>query len=404
MYKNTINHQFVRLFIIKDPIMLTLTILFFIFLLTGILGLLLTPRLVNLSKELHLFDVPDARKIHQFPVPRVGGVLFLPVVSITTSIVLVVLLRLGYDIENICNETVVQHFFAYMAGVMMLYTIGIYDDIHGVGYKVKFVVQILSATLLCVSGLWVADFSHVFYVDAVPWWVGMPVTVLMVIYVTNAMNLIDGIDGLASGLSCISLTMIAILCLIVGDVAWTMLSVGYLGVVMAFFYFNVVNKKYKTFMGDAGSLTLGFTLAFLVLHFWQRNPVWNSEFHNVGIVAISTLVIPMFDVVRVFASRIRDGRNPFLPDKNHIHHKLLRAGLSGHMTMMVILLMSIGFILSNYFIASYLSQTLIIVADVVLFVIIHIVINKIIARRENKASIELQYQRVGATVAHESGQ
>lgn len=368
--------------------MQTLTILFFIFILTAFQGALLTPFLVSLSKELHLYDIPDARKIHQLPVPRMGGVTFLPVVSIATSFIIIVLIRLGYDFDEVCSLATVQHFFAYMAGVMMLYTIGIYDDIHGVGYKVKFCIQTLSAILLCISGLWVADFSHVFYIDSVPWWVGMPVTVLVVVYVTNAMNLIDGIDGLASGLSCISLFIIAILCLIIGDIAWAMLSIGYLGVVAAFFYFNVFSKKHKTFMGDAGSLTLGYTLAFLVLHFWQREPVWNPHFHNIGIVAISTLVIPMFDVVRVFASRIRDGRNPFLPDKNHIHHKLLRAGLNGHQTMVVILLLDIMFIGSNYFIAAYSSQTLILVFDLVLFCLMHFVINIFISRKEKGTGVE----------------
>lgn len=370
--------------------MQTLTILFFIFILTAFLGALLTPFLVSLSKELRLYDIPDARKKHQIPVPRMGGVTFLPVVSIATSFVIIALIRSGYDFDDVCSLATVQHFFAYMAGVMMLYTIGIYDDIHGVGYKVKFCIQTLSAILLCISGLWVADFSHVFYIDSVPWWVGMPVTVLVVVYVTNAMNLIDGIDGLASGLSCISLFITAILCLIIGDIVWAMLSIGYLGVVAAFFYFNVFSKKHKTFMGDAGSLTLGYTLAFLVLHFWQREPVWNPHFHNIGIVAISTLVIPMFDVVRVFASRIRDGRNPFLPDKNHIHHKLLRAGLNEHQAMIVILSVDIMFIVSNYFAATCMVTTVIIIADVALFGLANHVVNIFIARKENGINTEFQ--------------
>lgn len=366
----------------------TLTILFLMFILTAFLGAIFTPLLVNLSKELHLYDIPNARKRHHIPVPRMGGVTFLPVVSIATSFVIIVLIRLGYDFDEVCSLATVQHFLAYMAGVMMLYTIGIYDDIHGVGYKVKFCIQTISAILLCISGLWVADFSHVFYIDSVPWWVGMPVTVLVVVYVTNAMNLIDGIDGLASGLSCISLFIIAILCLVIGDTAWAMLSIGYLGVVAAFFYFNVFSKKHKTFMGDAGSLTLGYTLAFLVLHFWQREPVWNPQFHNIGIVAISTLVIPMFDVVRVFASRIRDGRNPFLPDKNHIHHKLLRTGLNAHQTMAVILLLDLMFIVSNYFIAAYISTTNIIMTDAILFCLIDYIINFFIGRKNKDSCVK----------------
>ncbi len=359
-----------------------LAILLLIFILTFCLGVLLTPYIVKLSKELHLYDMPDSRKVHQLPIPRMGGMAFLPVVTIAISIILVILFRLNCDVGFLWKDSVVQHFFAYMAGAMMLYTIGLYDDIHGVGYKVKFLIQIISATLLCVSGLWVADFSHVFFIDAVPYWVGMPVTILFVVYVTNAVNLIDGIDGLASGLSCLALFVIALLDLIVLDTVWAMLSIAYLGVVSSFFYFNVFNRKFKTFMGDAGSLTLGFTLAFLVLHFWQLHPVWNPHFHNIGIVAMSTLVIPMFDVVRVFASRIRDGRNPFLPDKNHIHHKLLRAGLSGHQTMIIILMLACIFIVLNYFVAAYMSQTLIVVLDVVLFILMHCCINIFIARKE----------------------
>ena len=135
-------------------------------------------------------------------------------------------------------------------------------------------------------------------------------------------------------------------------------------------------------MGDAGSLTLGYTLSFIVLHFWQAHPVWNPYLHNIGIIILSTLIIPMLDVVRVMMSRIRDGRNPFLPDKNHIHHKLMRTGLSGRMTMLTILVISIAFIVSNYLVASFLSQTLMVVLDIFFFILMHLIINFFIRRKE----------------------
>lgn len=362
--------------------MSTYLIFLIIFIITFVLGIFLMPYVASISKELHIFDLPDSRKVHKQPIPRTGGLTFLPVATIAIALILILMLRFGYDETVMWKGSSIQHFLAYLSGAMMLFAIGMYDDIHGVGYKVKFVVQIMSSMLLCLSGLWVATLGHVFMIDEIPFWIGMPFTIGVVVYITNAMNLIDGIDGLASGLSAISFAVIAFLNIISLDFVWALIPVAFLGVVLSFFYYNVFNKEHKLFMGDAGSLTLGYTLSFLILHFWQREPVWNIHLHNIGIIAVSTLVIPMFDVIRVFASRVRDGRNPFLPDKNHIHHKLLRAGLDGKMTMIVILLLSCMFITLNYFVAAYISQTMIVVLDVALFILMHIVINIFILKKE----------------------
>ncbi len=346
------------------------------------LGFFTIPCVVRLSHELHLYDLPDSRKIHALPIPRLGGVVFLPVASVVIAIILVLMLRLGATSDFLWSNVTIQHFLAYLAGAMMLYSVGIFDDLHGVSYRVKFCIQILSAMLLCIAGLWIADFSYVFFIEEVPWWIGMPVTILFVVYLTNAINLIDGIDGLASGLSIISLSVIAGLNYFAGDITWTMIPLAFVGVLLPFFYFNVFGNKNKTFMGDAGSLTLGFTLAFLILHFWQREPVWDSHIHNIGIIALSTLVIPMFDVVRVFASRVRDGRNPFLPDKNHIHHKLLRTGLSPKMALTTLLIISLAFVFINYLVAEFSSQTIMILGDVVLYLLMHVIINIFISKKE----------------------
>lgn len=366
----------------------TIIILLITFCIALAIGLYVTPYITELSQELHLYDMPDSRKVHKLPIPRMGGVVFLPSATIAIAIVLVVLLRLDFEVNTLWQGTTIQHFLAYLCGAMMLYTIGLYDDIHGVGYKVKFIIQIAAASMLCISGLWIADFSHVFFIDEVPYWLGMPITVLMVVYVTNAINLIDGIDGLASGLSGLALFVITLLNIISHNPVWAMLSASFLGVVMAFFYYNVFHKRYKIFMGDAGSLTLGYTLAFVILHFWQRNGVWNPFLHNIGVIALSTLVIPMFDVVRVFASRLRDGRNPFTPDKNHIHHKLLRTGLGAKMTMLMLLLISLGIIIINYIMADFVSQTLMIVADIIIFITMHLIINIFIAKKEEKTGFK----------------
>lgn len=356
-------------------------ILLFTLAISLIIGALTTPRLVSLAREMHLYDLPDSRKVHTIPIPRLGGVAFLPAVIIAIATTVAIASRFGITFDDINGRGTPEHFVAYVAGAMMLYILGIYDDVHGVSYRIKFVVQICAAVLLCISGLWIASFEHVFYIDRVPFWIGMPLTTFFVVYVTNAINLIDGIDGLASGLSGISLLVAIILCVMSGDIVWAMLAIAYLGVLIAFFCYNVFGGWNKVFMGDAGSLTLGYTLSFIVLHFWQAHPVWNPYLHNVGIVILSTLTIPLLDVIRVFMSRIRDGRNPFLPDKNHIHHKLMRTGMSGRWTMVTILFLSAIVVILNYLVAQ-MSQTLILLLDALLFVVMHIIINYFIHKKE----------------------
>jgi len=365
----------------------SIVILLSTFVIAMTIGIYTIPRIVRLSHELHLYDLPDSRKVHTIPVPRLGGVAFLPTVIISIAIVVAVASRFGITFGALSEAGAPQHFVAYLAGAMMLYCLGIYDDVHGVGYKLKFAIQIFAAFLLCISGLWIASLDHIFYIDRIPYWIGMPLTVVFVVYITNAINLIDGIDGLASGLSAISLFVAIMLCMMSGDIIWAMLAIAYLGVVLTFFCFNVYGGKNKVFMGDAGSLTLGYTLSFIVLHFWQAHPVWNPYLHNIGIIILSTLIIPMLDVVRVMMSRIRDGRNPFLPDKNHIHHKLMRTGLSGRMTMLTILLISALFIVANYLVASFLSQTLMVILDILFFILMHLIINFFIRKKEKQTDV-----------------
>lgn len=365
----------------------SIVILLSTFVIAMTIGIYTIPRIVRLSHELHLYDLPDSRKVHTIPVPRLGGVAFLPTVIISIAIVVAVASRFGITFGALSEAGAPQHFVAYLAGAMMLYCLGIYDDVHGVGYKLKFAIQIFAAFLLCISGLWIASLDHIFYIDRIPYWIGMPLTVVFVVYITNAINLIDGIDGLASGLSAISLFVAIMLCMMSGDIIWAMLAIAYLGVVLTFFCFNVYGGKNKVFMGDAGSLTLGYTLSFIVLHFWQAHPVWNPYLHNIGIIILSTLIIPMLDVIRVMMSRIRDGRNPFLPDKNHIHHKLMRTGLSGRMTMLTILLISALFIVANYLVASFLSQTLMVILDIFFFILMHLIINFFIRKKEKQTDV-----------------
>lgn len=361
-----------------------------IFIISVLLAKYTIPVLVDLSRQLHLYDMPDSRKTHKLPIPRLGGVAFLPAVLIAVSMAYVCMIRIDDEFVRVDKEFLelttwdLQHLMAYLAGCLMLYFVGMYDDINGLGYKFKLIVQFVAGFLLCAGGLWIADFENIFWFGQVPFWVGMPLSVLLVVYVTNAMNLIDGIDGLASGISCLAFAMIAMISVIRGEWLVSMISVAFIGVLLVFFVYNVFGERFKVFMGDAGSLTIGYTLSFAGLTFWRVHPITDPHLHNLGIIVMSPLVIPLLDVLRVLGARIQDGCNPFIADKNHIHHKLMRAGLSGWWTMLTILLLTVLFSLSNYLVAVYVSQTLLVMMDIALFIVMHLVINVFIYRKGHK--------------------
>ena len=243
-----------------------------------------------------------------------------------------------------------RSFLLFACGMTLLYLTGIADDLVGVRYRQKFAIQIFCACLFPLSGLWINDLYGLFGIHELSAYVGIPFTVLTVVFITNAINLIDGIDGLASGLSSVALLVFTFLFISKGLWSYAMLSAGTFGVLVPFFYYNVfgsVERARKIFMGDTGSLTLGYILSFLAIKYSQHNTDIMPTSKAAFLIAFSTMIIPAFDVVRVVLVRIREGHSPFEPDKNHIHHKLLAIGLSPRRAMLSLLSMSCAFSAAN---------------------------------------------------------
>lgn len=362
---------------------MTITYLLGVFLLSVLLATIIIPRILFISYKKRLFDVPDNRKVHKTPVPRLGGLSFLPVILISLCMVTGIRYCSNHPVALIwASDLLIQYLFL-IVGLTLLYLVGVADDLVGVGYRYKFIIQILVALLFPLSGLWINDLGGLLGLHEVPAYIGMPLTIFLTVYVTNAINLIDGIDGLASGLSCIALGLLIIVCAVTGQWTHAFLAAATLGVVLTFYYYNVfsVSGK-KLFMGDAGSLTLGYVLSFLVLHFWQKTPIWNPFDINLNMVTLSTLLIPLLDVIRVFYSRVRDRRNPFTPDKNHIHHRLLRTGMRVRVVMLTLLILSLFFVISNFVLSFYINTTFMLLLDLILWILIHFVIRHFIAKHE----------------------
>lgn len=201
-----------------------------------------------ISHKKRLYDVPDARKVHTMPVPRLGGLSFFPVILM--SMFLVIGFRLYFwdvNVSGLSFNMLYEYLFLFV-GMTLLYLVGVCDDLVGVGYRYKFAVQIAAAFLLVLSGNWFDSFGGLFGIYSVPVWVGVPFTVFIVVYITNAINLIDGIDGLASGLCCIALSVLSVIFFLRGQYVYALLAICTLGILMPFWCYNVfgnANRGHK---------------------------------------------------------------------------------------------------------------------------------------------------------------
>ena len=351
-------------------------------LLSLVLGLMIIPKILLISYKKRLFDLPDSRKVHQVPVPRLGGISFFPVILISSCFILGVRVSTGFPIV----ELPAHEFLFFTVGGMMLFLIGVADDLIGVGYRYKFLVQIIAAFLIVCPGEWFNTLGGLFGIYELPVALGVLFTLFVVVYITNAINLIDGIDGLASGLSCIALSVLGIICMMEGDEIYAQLAFTTLGVIVPFWFYNVfgnAKRGHKLFMGDTGSLILGYIISLLVIHL-SRNDMSeaNEEAHSHMVLAFSTLIVPLFDVVRVVIHRLREGKSPFLPDKNHFHHKLLRTGMRPRQVMVTILFIALFFIGINGLLADVLNITILLMLDIVLWTLMQLGINRAIRRRK----------------------
>ena len=370
--------------------MQTSLFLLFGFLFAVSLGMVIIPRILVISHKKRLYDVPDARKVHTMPVPRLGGLSFFPVILM--SMFLVIGFRLYFwdvNVSGLSFNMLYEYLFLFV-GMTLLYLVGVCDDLVGVGYRYKFAVQIAAAFLLVLSGNWFDSFGGLFGIYSVPVWVGVPFTVFIVVYITNAINLIDGIDGLASGLCCIALSVLSVIFFLRGQYVYALLAICTLGILMPFWCYNVfgnANRGHKLFMGDAGSLTLGYVISFLIIHMSVTNEVSPTLSNPYMVIAFSTVLVPLLDVIRVVLHRLREHKNPFLPDKNHFHHKLLRTGMRVRMVMVCIIAISAFFILLNSSLAWRVGITYLFFLNLFCWSILHVGLNGLIRRnRERKES------------------
>jgi UDP-GlcNAc:undecaprenyl-phosphate/decaprenyl-phosphate GlcNAc-1-phosphate transferase len=305
----------------------------------AILSLGLTPVVMKLAAKVGALDYPNARKIHNVPMPRMGGVVIASGFFLTFVMLVIVSPSLILGSWLGTSEGV-----SLVASLMLVLALGIWDDIEPLRPSQKFIVQVLLASIIYLAGFRISSFTIPFIQDNIA--VGLldyPLTILWIVGITNAINLIDGLDGLAAGVSTIAFMSVFPIALYNGDVATATLSLIITGSLIGFLRFNF--NPARIFLGDSGSLFVGFALSVLTIHSSTKGSATFAI-----IVPILALGLPIMDTLlsmirRLLRSFLPDEVKPesfvhklasmFHPDKSHIHHRLIARGLSHRNAVLV---------------------------------------------------------------------
>lgn len=338
-------------------------------------GFVCIPLIIKFCKKKHLYDTTDTRKIHKDNIPRLGGISFMPSMAVACFGTI-----LAFNMQEPYHEQITISLWsaAFIVSILIVYMCGLIDDILGLTPIVKFSFQLVAALILVVAGLYINDLHGFLGIHEVPFAIGAPLTIFVIVFIDNAFNLIDGIDGLAAGLSLIALAGFLVCFAIDGLPIFCLLIVGLMGVLLAFMYFNVfgkVSQSTKIFMGDSGSLTIGFCIGFLFVKLVMKDDFVHRFTTDRLLIAMTLIAIPLLDTTRVILSRLMHHAGIFTADKNHLHHKLLRTNLSQHQSLVVILLMALVLILLNLVLLRQLHIMVIVLLDIVVFAVANMFIN-----------------------------
>lgn len=354
--------------------------------LAAVLSRILIPFIILVTYKKRLFDPIDERKLHKRIVPRLGGVAFAPIQCCVLILSLVMVIKvLNLDL-NVASWAILPDLMSLLCGLFILFIVGMGDDLVGIDYKWKFMVQLVVASFFPLSGLWINDFYGVLFIHGLSPWVGIPLTIFMVVLIINAVNLIDGLDGLCSGIVGIGSLVLGGLFVYYGAWLHALFAFITVGVLVPFYFFNVfgvTGRRRQIFMGDTGSMTLGYAMAFLTISFAMNNTYIKPVSEGGLVVALSTLIVPVLDVARVMCVRWLQRKPVFKPDRNHLHHFLLRLGLSHRGAMLTMLLLSLFFCLFNIVAVKLLHSSLVVVADLLIWGVFLKVCTSLEKRRGN---------------------
>lgn len=345
------------------------------------------PIIIKVSKIKGLIDQPDGiRKLHN-AVPNLGGVGIFAGFIITYSVFI------GFDLPS--------YFPALMAAITILFFVGIKDDILIIAPLKKLIGQVFAAIIVVYVGqIYIPNLDGLFGIGNIPVWIAKPFSVMAIVLIINAYNLIDGVDGLAGILAIVASYFMGMWFFSVGYYGETILCFALAGSLVGFLLHNY--EPAKVFMGDTGSMIVGLLISVAAFKLIQINPVSNGFVFNNPIAFVAAVVsIPVIDTLRVFFLRLWKGKSPFNPDRSHIHHDLLSLGLKHHQVSLILGFFNtviIGMAIFMNELNIYASLFIIIMADLLIHPFLQLIrnmfINNILRRRRRESAMNSMINEV----------
>ena len=301
---------------------------------SSLVSFIAIPSIIFVARERHLYDdLQSHRKEHDQGIPRLGGV------AIFCSFTIVSLLFAKYDAFLPTN--------ILLTACIILFAVGLKDDLAGAGAGTKFMMQFLVAAILVFLGnVRLTSLYGVFNVHELAFSVSVILSIVIIMFIVNAFNLIDGIDGLAGTIGLVVCLTFAVLFIHMGQLEMASLAFSMVGALVGFLYYNY--SPAKIFMGDTGSLLIGLISVVLGIKFIELNKFtpanYDPVFHSAPAIVVAIVIIPLFDTFRVFSLRILKRKSPFTADRNHIHHRILKLGFTHIQTTFLLALTNLIFI------------------------------------------------------------
>lgn len=272
------------------------------------------PSIIKIARIKNLFDLPGDRTSHIEPTPRLGGTLIFAGVILSSIL-----------FTDMYNAPRLKYI---IAGMLVLFFIGIKDDIISLSLYKKIIGQLCACLILIIPGnIRIIDFYGISGVGNTSYVASAIVTLSLLMVLINSMNLTDGIDGLAAGIGIVASIVFGILFTFFGELSYAVMSYSLTGSLLAFFWYNSFSKKNKIFLGDTGSMIIGFLLAVFAIHFLKLQSFVvpnNTVLSNAPALTFAILVFPLFDTFRIIVIRLFNKRPVFQADSNHLHHLVLK--------------------------------------------------------------------------------